>query len=171
MRKRRPPLDKTGRPTGDTITRYTEGDCWHLAFVLGRTLNAPLVAIALERDPEDWVHVSVDLGRERLVDVLGVRTRDETMLFWHTRVREPLVFRELGRHHSLEGMLSNLDDCRLDMMLTQQDEEDCAAVAAALAEQARPIQSEKRTNGHEHYHVHGGPSRVGEESLGARPGH
>jgi hypothetical protein len=126
-------LSSNGRPTGDTVVRYTEGDCWHLAFELGKMLNAPLVAIVSANDPDEWHHVSVDLGRERLLDVLGCRTRDEHMLFWGVRLRTPLTFRELGRHYSLQELLVNLDDCRLDMMLTRQDEEDCLEVAKALA--------------------------------------
>lgn len=126
-------LDADGFPTGDAVIRYTEGDCWHLAFVLGRMLNAPLVALARAESPDDWMHVLVDLGRETVLDVLGPRTRDESMAHWTRECRVPLVYRELGRFHSLQDMLKNLDDCRLDMMITRRDEEDVTEVAAALA--------------------------------------
>lgn len=139
MSARRSMLSSAGRPTGDSVVRYTEGDCWHLAFELGKMLNAPLVAIVSENDPGDWHHVAVDLGRERLLDVLGVRTRDEHMRFWGVRLRTPLAFRELGRHHALQEMLQDLDTFRLDMMLTRKDEEDCAEVAIALATLYRPL--------------------------------
>lgn len=133
MQARRSMVSSTGQPTGDAVVRYTEGDCWHLAFELGRILDAPLVAIVYANDPEEWLHVATDLGRESLLDVLGVRTRDEILRFWRVRAREPLAFRELGRHNSLQDMLRDLDSCRFDMMLTRQDEEDCIEVARALA--------------------------------------
>lgn len=126
-----------GRPTHAAKMRYTFGDCWHLAFETGKILNAPLVAVVRVDDPDDWVHVAVDLGRESLLDVHGVRTREVILHEWEERLLPPLMFRELGRHASLQDLLAGLDDCRLDMMLTRQDEEDCLAVAQALAEAVR----------------------------------
>lgn len=131
--KRRSMLDQSGAPTPNAVVRYTEGDCWLLAFELGKVLNVPLVALARADEPENWMHVVVDLGRETVLDVLGPRTRDESMDHWTREYRVGLVFRELGRFHSLQDMLRNLDDCRLDMMLSRQDEEDVTEVAAALA--------------------------------------
>jgi hypothetical protein len=130
--KRPPVVGLEGRPTGAAITRFTEGDCWLLAFELGRMADLPLVALVIPYDHADWCHVAADLGRETLLDVLGPRSRDETMRFWVERVGEPLVYRELGRFHTLDEYLRTLDAMVLETFVSQMDEEDARTVARAL---------------------------------------
>jgi hypothetical protein len=126
-------LDSFHRPTNSAVIRYTEGDCWLLAYKLGVLLDLPLVALVLADDPDDWMHLAVDLGRESLLDVLGVRTRVETLAFWEGRARGAVRFSELGRFETLDSMLDALDDVPLGLYVTEKDERDATVVASALA--------------------------------------
>lgn len=126
-------LDGLGQPTRSAVIRYTEGDCWLLAYKTGLLLDSPLVAMALVSDRSDWVHLAVDLGRESLLDVFGVRSREETRDYWSDRLREPIALLELGRFESLDSLLEALDDTALGLCVTERDERDATAVATALA--------------------------------------
>lgn len=133
MRQNSVLLDGIGQPTRSAVIRYTEGDCWLLAYEIGVLLDLPIVALVSAQDRTDWRHLTVDLGRERLLDVLGVRSREETMQFWSVRARSALEFREVGRHQTLDSLLGALDDMPLGLHVTERDQADARCVARALA--------------------------------------
>lgn len=126
-------LDEDGHPTLATIYRYTRGDCWILAYELSRLTNAPLVAIVCPEDDFMWDHVMVDLGRETLLDVEGLATRDETIHRWSERQRATLRIRELGRFTSFQDYAVALDGILMpDMHLTNDERQDAQYLARAL---------------------------------------
>jgi hypothetical protein len=108
-------LTETGKPTPLTRVIYTQSDCWLLAFELGLKLNAPLLALVDPDDPFDWDHVVVDLGRETVLDVEGLATRDEITRCW-SKPLYPKVLRELGRHHSMDEYLIALDGLQVPVV-------------------------------------------------------
>lgn len=132
-------IDAAGEPTPSAVQQFTEGDCWLLAFELGRELGAPLVALVEVGAPHYWDHVLVDLGRERLLDVLGVHTREETLARWNEKPGEALTFRELGRFHTLTGLLLALDGMEdtTGLYVSHDDENDARHVAQVLADRHR----------------------------------
>lgn len=125
------------RPRPDQITRYTEGDCWLLAFQLGGILNAPVTALCAAEDPADWLHVAVDLGRERLLDVTGLHYREDMRANWAERSRGPVVFRELGFFHSIDEYLIALDGTHLGWYISLTDEDQARTTAHAIARSVR----------------------------------
>lgn len=132
--KKRPAvLDDSGRPTTFALVRYTEGDCWHLAFELGKALDAPLIALSYADDDDSWCHVAVDLGRESVLDVMGRTTRDEILREWESQMGEPLRIRELGRFHCLDDLLKALGDSGFGLLVSEWDEYAVGAVAHAIA--------------------------------------
>lgn len=132
-------ISSAGEPTPAAIQQFTEGDCWLLAFELGRELSAPLVALVEVGAPHCWDHVLVDLGRERLLDVFGVHTREETLAYWNGKPGEALTLRELGRFHTLTGLLLALDGVEdtTGLYVSHDDERDARHVAQALADRYR----------------------------------
>lgn len=161
------------RPRPDQVARYTEGDCWLLAFQLGQILAAPITTLCTADDPADWQHVAVDLGRERLLDVTGTRPREELRADWETRTGTRLVFRELGFFHVMEEYLDALDGSHLGWFISRHDEDSARTVAHRIA---RAITGGHNNHDHSHtsgsdqpavHHVLRGSGRFREERVGA----
>lgn len=151
------------RVTPAQVTRYTEGDCWLLAFEMGRLLNAPLVSLCDPTDRDDWHHVAVDLGRETLLDAIGVHSRDELSSAWETHTGGPVVLRELGFFHDLDSYLMELDgERRLAGFVSWADEEDARQLAHEIA---RALTED--THDHANNHLHGWTTRRRQEQVGA----
>lgn len=155
-------LHPNGELTTNAVLRYTQGDCWILAFELGRILDAPLIALVWPDDPLQWDHVVVDLGRETVLDVQGLASRDEILHRWSQPPHE-VTLREIGRHHSFTDYLTELDGYRSNTIVYESDREAAQAVAHALI----AIHLQKRGD-HAHDHVHGRPARRGEVPMGTR---
>lgn len=127
-------ITPAGQITSAGLVQYTEGDCWLLAYHLAAQLSAPLVALVNPADQHDWHHVTVDLGRERLLDAFGVRTREETRDYWSRRQGEPVAFRELGRIATVTDLLHRLDGDRfISDFVTERDEAISRAAARIVA--------------------------------------
>lgn len=118
--------------TADEVVRYTEGDCWLLAFELGRILNAPLVSLCDPLDQDEWHHVTVDLGCETLLDAVGVHSRVVLSAAWEKRTKGHVTLRELGRFSCLDAYLRVLDGEHLGRFISHSDEKDARQLAQTI---------------------------------------
>lgn len=149
--------------TPDQVVRYTEGDCWLVAFELGCLLGAPLVSICDPLDQDDWHHVTVDLGCETLLDALGLHSRYELTLAWEKRTHSPVAIRELGRFHDLDAYLHALDGERqLAAFVSRRDEDDARQFAREITRALT-----ETTHDHADDHIHSWSSRFWQEQMGA----
>mgnify|MGYP001610609251 CR=1 FL=1 len=72
--------------------RYTEGDCWALAYALHKLTGAPIMMV---NGYDNWCHAIVQVSSSEYLDIYGTASAEKQVSRWNDYVGEEHVPLEL----------------------------------------------------------------------------
>lgn len=72
-------LWSNGDPTPVTITAFTHGDCWLLAYYMSKQLDKEMAIVG---GKENWIHVVTKLDEDKYLDVFGIWNSEGLRTKW-----------------------------------------------------------------------------------------